>query len=74
MQQTSNNTELSFQVFLPFFSLHNFLPLTGRKNCLPLTILPRQQQELYHPPGKQQAFGENRFLLGDVPIVLGSRA
>ena len=30
--------------------------------------------ELYHPPGEQQVFGNDRFFIGDVPIVLGSRA
>ena len=30
--------------------------------------------ELYHPPGEQEAFGENRFFIGDVSMVLGSRA
>ena len=33
-----------------------------------------QTTELYHPPGEQQTFGENRFFTGDVPIVAGSRA
>ena len=28
---------------------------------------------LYHAPGEQQSFGENRLFIGDVPIV-GSRA
>ena len=68
MLQRSNNTGL-FRYFKPFFRHHNFLPLTGMKFCLPLAFLLRQQ-ELYHPAGEQQAFGENRLFIGNVPIVV----
>ena len=43
------------------------------KSCLPLAFLVRQQ-ELCHPPGEQQVFGDHRFFIGHVPIELDSRA
>ena len=32
------------------------------------------QEEIKHPPGQQQTFGESRFFIGDVDIALGSHA
>ena len=70
MRQRSNNTHSFSGAFG-----YSWTPLLAT----PSSILQRkayasQQREIYRPPGEQQAFVENRFFIGDVPIVLGSRA
>ena len=60
MLQRTNSAEFS-RCFEPFCGLHNFLPLTGMNCCLPPDILVYTREELYHPPGEQQTFGENSF-------------
>ena len=42
------------------------------KYCLPPAFLLRLEKS--HPPGELQTFGEYRLFIGDVPIILGSRA
>ena len=75
MQQRPNNTKLfrCFQVLFwtpqlttPFWSVP--LLFSQAPTYSPhITVL-------CHPPGEQQAFGEDRFFIGDVPFVLGSCA
>ena len=71
--QTDKNPE-RFSPFCPFFGLNNLLPLTGLKYFWPVGFSGTYREELYHPPGEQQTRGKSRFFIGDVLIVLGSRA
>ena len=75
MLQRANIFLQSFSdVFKPFFGLHNVLPLARIFFFLAARFSDTTQEELYHPPGKQQPFGEHRFSIGYVPLSLGSRA
>ena len=67
------------RAFKPFFALFGAQKRTintphGNEIFSPAGFSDTCREELHDPPGEQQTRGKSRFFIGDVLIVLGSRA